>query len=303
MVQKMKLQYALVFSLFAVLAVAGCVQFGQQASLGNPQLTQSTQDLILQTEFYPEEVKTGKEMNLGFLIEAKKPLQNVNLNIYDTCLFSVKESPQKMTGNPRGGNIITADKDNTTIDLIQANTTKVLKFKLTAGQTEFERDCNIAFKISYEANASVTQDFVVLSDAEYMERQRAGTLSAFDISYFKTDSPLDMALSFSEPQPFQNATEIYMNIDYTNIGSGFLDKLEKNSVEIVLPNNIEKSECNDFTQGKLNKEKKFINNKAPSSTCKLITKTSRAVDAKRITVNAKYKYNLDNYITVKIKPK
>lgn len=283
----MKSQYFLIFSLFAVLAAAGCVQFPtEQASLANPQLTRETQDLTLQTEFYPEEAKIGKTLNFGMLIEAKKNLANINIDIYDTCLFSL-------------------DKNKETLNLLKSNTTKVWRFKLTAGQTEFERDCNIRFKISYEANASVTQDFVVLSDAEYMERQRAGTFGAFDISSFKTESPLDMAISFSEQQPFQTATDIYMNIDYSNIGTGFLDKLEKNSVDIVFPKNIdiEKTKCNDFTAGKLNKEKKFISGKAPSSTCKFTTKSAGAVDAKRITANAKYKYELDNYITVKIKPK
>lgn len=267
-----------------ILLVSGCIQFeGTITSFDNPQFIGEQKDLELQAEFYPEEIKTGKDLNLNFLINAKKNIEDITFNLYDTCLFT------------------TAEKQK--IKVIRANTSKVIRLKLTAGETEFERDCNIKFKLDYSANTSASQDVIVLSDVEYTERQRTNRLNEFTPQLTKIASPLDISISFSEEQPFQEETEILMNIDYYNIGTGFIDKIEKNNIQIIFPDNLELKECNDYTNGLLNKDLIFIKNKAKTSTCRFITKALQPIDAKNLLITGKYKYVIDNYITVKIKPK
>ena len=78
----MKPQYLL--AVFVVIFVSGCIQYsGQIAQLTNPQISKETIDLILQAETSSDDVKVGGSLNLYFLLEAKKNLYDISLDIFD----------------------------------------------------------------------------------------------------------------------------------------------------------------------------------------------------------------------------
>lgn len=279
----------LILSILAVVLVSGCVAnfpFAQQASLANPTVTSETQDLVLKAEAVPLEVRSGKKLDLYFELDALKDLKDVSFNITDACLFS---------GNYAG----VFEKQD-----IKENRTRDFKSVLTAGNVNFDTDCQIRFRSNYSASLIAAQDIIVLDDAEFLDEQRTGKIGERVARFSSTDNPLQITISFSSQQPFENDTEEFMYMQYY-AGSG-LEKLSKSSVQFTAPNNV-KIVCDDYTaEGNkfvLNRDLVFIDGRAKKSTCKLTTGAQQPVDSKTIQLTANYKYAIDNSINVKIKQK
>ena len=146
-------------------------------------------------------------------------------------------------------------------------------------------------------------DIAVLSESEYLQRERTG--KTMNIYSGSTENPLKISLSFSSDQPFINETTEYMYINYYNTGRGNINKLEKGSVIIKVPDNIQMT-CDDYEGNnilRLNRDLIFNNKQTKKSTCKIITNAKQLIDSKNLVISSNYKYWFDNSIIVKIKPK
>ena len=120
-------------------------------------IDQESPDIFVSVNAIPTEVKAGRDINVFFDLRNKNlyDLKNVNLTVYDPCIF-------------------TGDMGKY-IDYIRANRTVSFSLKWTADQTDLDKDCNVKFRVSYDAESSLFQDIAVLSKSEYEQREVAGT--------------------------------------------------------------------------------------------------------------------------------
>ncbi len=281
----------LLFLVLLIIAVSGCVAnfpFAQKklVPLIIPTIVSETQDLVLKAEAVPLEARSGKRLDLYFELDALKDLKDVSFSITDTCLFS---------GDYAG----VFEKQD-----MKENKTRDFKLTLTAGNVNFDTDCQIRFRASYSASLIAAQDIIVLTDAEFLTEQRNGKINERIARFVTTDNPLQITFSFSNPQPFEDKADEFMYINYA-ADSG-LEKLQKGSVQFTAPNNV-KIACDDYTaEGNkftLNRDLVFIGGRAKKSTCKLATNAREPADSKTLQITANYLYTIDNSINVKIKPK
>ncbi len=275
----------LLILVLSVVAVSGCIAnfpFAQQAGILNPTVVLETPDISVKAEAVPLEVRSGKNLALFFEVDALKDLKDVSLKVTDTCLFS---------GNLKG----------LEIPDLKEGRGRAFRETLTAGDVDFDTDCQIRFKTKYSASLIASQDIIVLDDAEFLGEQSSGKIAEKIPAFASTSNPLRVSFSFSSPQPFQNNTDEFMYISLSaNAG---LQKLGKGSVRFTTPNNANIT-CDDYTAdgGRLvlDREMVFTNGDAKKSTCKISTQARQAVDSKTIQLTANYLYAIDNSINVKI---
>jgi hypothetical protein len=246
-------------------------------------LDSESPDVFIRAEAIPTEVKEGRNVNVYFELRNKNSydLKNIKLTVYDPCIF-------------------TGDVEKL-MNEIKANRTYTFSLKWTAGRTELEKECNVKFRITYDAEYSLSQDIVVLSQAEYEQREISGTLNTIPIQYSYPESPLKINLAFSDTQPFMVNEKYYLHLDYLNAGSGLI---EVNSGDIIIkpPINVKDFYCNDYDSSLALKEKlNFIGNRASTSACSFTATTTQTMDMKTLTISARYKYILDSSILLKVK--
>ena len=240
-------------------------------------------DVFIEVNAIPTEVKASRNINVFFELRNKNlyDLKNVNLTVYDPCIF-------------------TGDMGKY-IDNIGANRTVSFSLKLTAGETDLDKDCNVKFRVTYDAEYSLYQDIAVLAQSEYEQREISGTLNNIPIQSSYPESPLKISVSFSEVQPFMENENYFLYLNYYNIGNGFVDA-RKGDIKIQIPSNVNNFNCADYDSSLvINKDLIFIGNRASSSTCSFTTVASQEMDIKSLTITARYKYMLDNSILIKVK--
>jgi len=291
--------------ILAIVFISLCVglpielpQLGQTPITQEPGVSiidQGSPDIYLSIQTIPLEVRQGRTLTLIFEIRNKNTfdLEDVEVMAYDTCIFDYDDSSER-TASYRD------------IDTLSPNETETWTWEWITGSTELEKDCEIKFKTEYIGNFSLFQDIAILSESEYKIRQLEGTLQNVPIRSYSSKTPLKITLTFPENQPFlEDITGYSMYIDYYNIGIGFIT-VNKEDIEIDIPGNIENQEldCGDYytSEGVLNKDLRFIKNKALRTTCDFKTiKVGQPIDIKSLSLTANYKYVLDNSISVRVK--
>jgi len=253
-------------------------------------------DLSIKVEAIPSVVKSGKTLDFVIQLTNNKQMDvnnpdsnliyNVNFLAYDQCVFSGDSS-----------------KD---YEKIRANQTVRWNWKWTTGDVVFQRDCAIRFRTQYNDTFHLSHSITVLSDTEYNNRDRQGTLGSIPVQISFTKNSIKATISFSKDQPFIDGDAVNMYIDYENIGNGIIDSLNIGDVYFTVPSNMIDVSCTAFNldNGRyvLNRQLRFLNNKAPRSTCTFVTKASQDIDAGSILLTANYKYLLDNSLTVSVRP-
>ncbi len=270
----------LCISLILILFFCGCINFpnitAEKFSLAKEK---HFEDLHYAIEIYPSSVAPGKILKLRVLLEPKKDLKNVVVSISDPCLFTIDGGAEKNLGS------------------LKANTRNYVRFDLRApNHIEMETNCKIKLRITYIASFDVLTDVAVLSEAEKL----AGNKIA--ISKSKLPSALDVYLSFSKEQPFIDGEEVFMYINYRNIGNGIISELDEGNVVIDLPNNLRVKNCGDYAQfGNkliLNKKILFVDNRGETSACLFEARANSPIDIEKLSINGKYKYEIDDSIIV-----
>ncbi len=281
-----------------MLFISGCIDFGAYRGQFVSKQEVTTNDLYYKVDVYPSEVYAGDTVKIRFGISSEKDLENVKVEIVDPCLFSVN-------GNTRSND----NNDNIVKDLqnLHKGMKKTATFELTAGNVELETTCKIKFRITYDSYIKLVQDVVVLSDTEYKQREESGTLGEIEISSSKEPSSVEAELSFSEPQPFKENRNIQIYIKYVNVGNGRIDKIEKDSITIFFPKNLEVSQCNGYqkyqksgNQWKLSKELIFYEGETEKNSCTAKTKANIPLDSGKLVIEGKYKYVIEDTINIKI---
>ena len=278
--------------LLAIVFVSLCTQLPIEIPFLTPSVQQSSfalevtsdPDIYLKVETLPKEVKEGKNISMIFEVrnEANSDLENINVYAYDQCVFS-------------GDN-------KKSISMLKPDRTERWTWKWKAGNIELPTDCNIKFRTDYENDFSLSQDVAVLTESEYYIKEQEGILEDIPISSSSSSSPLSISVGFLENQPFVDGDEVTMSIGYSYIGEGIMNISD---ITISIPSNLEFVSCSDYnkvdTSLKLTRKLNFINNKASSSNCKFTTKASQPMGIKSLSLTARYKYVLDNSISVRVK--
>ncbi len=264
--------------LVAVLLVSGCVQVAGIVQSSVVVSSTSNPDFGLKVEYYPSEVKPGKKLILGFQVTAAKDLENFKISITDPCVF---ESDKELIAGPVS---------------IWKGSVKTFRFRLTAGDVDFDTDCKIRFRIEYESDLYATTDLIVLSDVEYAERSRTGTLTELSPDTYSLPSPVEVGFSFSDDQPFVNGDTVYLNVNYRNTGPGFPEFKE---LFITFPESA-KADCSDWKDGKVDPLPIFLKNRAEPTSCQLKLKSKGPISSGKIVVKGRYKYSMYDYINVKV---
>jgi len=272
------------FIILLVFFLSGCTEFlGVYRAQFVTQQEFSTNDIYYKVDIYPSEVYPGEELKIRFRIIAKKDLENVKIKIIDPCLFNTAYL-EKSLGSLRKG------------------MKKTATFRLKAEEVYMPTNCRIKFGIEYDSSIKFIQDVVVLSSTEYRQREESGTLSEIEISSVREPSSVEAELTFSEAQPFKENRKIQIFIQYKNIGDGIVKELS--NVKITFPSNLEIESCSGYKKvngyWKLSESLKFYNGETQKAVCKATTKANTPVDIGKILIEGKYKYEFEDYITVKI---
>ena len=276
--------------LLSLVLISGCLGGSnvQKAAVGVSE-TKDNPDVYLKIESVPSEVDVGRTLNLIFTMQNKqnKEIANVRTTAFDQCLFSGDVEEE--------------------IANLRPNRTERWSWKWTAGQTQFNRECTLKFRTEYENNFTLSQDIIVLKESEFLNRELQGTLDELTPISSASNNPLVITVGFSEEQPFLENDLVLMQIEYSNVGNGFIDKINSGDITIKIPTNLNFVECgtayNYDSSTKtmaLAKTLTFINNRAPTSSCRFNTTAQQPIDIKPLTLNAKYKYSFDNSIIVKV---
>ena len=281
------------FLLIAIVFVSLCVEipFLQIPNTFLPQnktvqgIEISNEDIYVNINVLPAEVMEGRNITIMFQVmnKASYNLENVKLNLYDPCVFS-GSGTEKVIGT------------------LRPNQTNSSSLVLKAGSVTLPRDCEMKFRVEYEGKFSLSQDIAVLTEPEYNVRLLQGTLKSVPIGSLSSISPLKISLTLTQEQPLLSETTTDMEINYIYIGDGFINVT---SVVIKVPDNLQYLSCTDYTYAggtlSLNKALKFINKRANPSICTFKTKANSPMDIESLFLTARYKYILDNSITVRVK--
>lgn len=288
------MRYLLLLVVILVLLVAGCsglpdlstlLSGGSNANVSAPgTLTIDSPDLSVNVQATSTEVKAGRDVDLLFELENKNTysLENVNLSVYDPCIFTFTGDSGKSVSELKAGRSLS------------------FSLKLTAGSTDLDKVCNLKFMVTYNAESSLFQDVAVLTKSEYDQRDVAGTLNNIPIQSSFPPSPLKVSLAFSDKQPFIDNENYYMYLNYYNTGSGVLE-VNSGDITISIPENIKDFSCADYNNFVLNKPLSFVGGRAGSSTCSFTTTASQPMDIKSLSLTSRYKYILDNSISITVK--
>jgi len=246
-----------------------------------------SQDLFIKVETLSSEIRAGRSIQVFVELRNKQfyDLENVNFEVYDYPCFDV-------SGNEFTENCGT----------LSSNESCSWSSRWRS-QPDITTDthCSIKFRVSYEASNSIFQDIAVLSQSEYTQREIDGTLQNIPIQSTSAKGPLNIYLTFSEPQPFladQSGYNMYIN--YQNRGKGFFgDDL---SITIAPPNNIGLT-CSDYgTDFILDRELTFIKGKAVRSICDFDTSSVPTISIRSLGINIDYSYTIHNSISIMVKP-
>ncbi len=284
------MQKLLLLALITIVFVSGCIDWGG-GSLAGFGLTETTEnpDIYLKIESSASEIKSGRNLQLQCTITNKGgvSLNNVVVRAYDQCLF---------TGN-----------NTKIINEIKPNRTSLWNWRWESGNTDFERDCEIRFRTEYNATAITSSTVNVLTESEYYARESQNTLDEIKSTSILTDSALKITLTWSEDQPFLEDEDVFAYINYDDVGHGMIRQLEKGSVVVKVPENLAEAECSSFEKVEdefiLNSPLKFVNKRAPSTTCKFKTNATQPIESGEFRITANYKYQFDNSLLLKVTPK
>ena len=284
---------ALILSIVLVTLVAACVQLPWNTSSvtsATGETAMENPDLSINVSAFPTEVKGGRNISVTWNIQNNQliGLKDVNVEVYDQCLFSGESKKH--------------------FDELRPNGMQIWMWSWSSQTTQFERDCEVKFKVTWNSTAFVTQDINVLSETEFYTREQAGTLSDLAGSMTSTTNPITISLDFSEQPPWLNGSTVYMNMGIADTGGGFISKLPNNSINITVPNDTGTVVCDEYRTVVpnllvLNRDINFANKEATPLSCTLEIFTNNILSTGTLGVTTNYKYELDDSFTVKIKVK
>ena len=278
-------------SIVFVIFSSGCIDFGGKLSLfgitpGAPNYT-ATENIIVSSDVYPTEVYENKNTSLYFSVSnnGDTTVNNFDLMFTDLCEFN-------------GGSL------EKKIDELKPGDYEEWDWDLNAKETNTEKLCTLRYDMSYEGSSTALYDIAAISENEQQKLLRENKIEEIKLNYFKTKSPIDIDISLSKEQPILEDSSFYLYVDLTNVGGGYIEKIEKGHASIKYPDFLELENCDDYdSNGNLNTDLKFVKGKAKRSTCKFKVKKGTVIsEIGRFEIKVNYKYMYHKTINVKIKP-
>ena len=283
----------IIVGLLLVLSTAACVGTAGQGS-GIPAVFKvdiirgGTEDITIQAEI-PEFARPDREFDWQIEATPAQEISKLSVNVFDrsSCTFT------------------NSTPDSWYAETIKSNRTTVFKTNYVVGKVDFEKDCIIGFKATYSSNSSAGSTVAVLQENDYMEMERTGKLGEIPISSWNSVSPLEIGIRGLD-QPLIDNQRADIHIDYSNTGKGNIEALEPGSVIINLPGNLASPDCDDYSQTAeglvLKRRLEFIDKVAKSSSCTFVAKAWLPIDSRPLGISAAYVYQLQQQVTIKVRP-
>lgn len=201
-----------VFFLLAVVFATGCVN--------TPALTSKSVSISMDAN--PDVVFSGGTTTVTMDIENKeaKALKSVNADIFETGMFDYADRAcRKEFGDMEPGDF------------------KTLVCNLKARKTEDATDNTIWARVKFSSTLFAVQTFDILSQSEHESRKRTGKADEGQKSFTFRDSNLELVMELGNA-PLIDGTgkKEFVSFSIRNIGSGFIEKLDKSSIRITLKN-------------------------------------------------------------------
>jgi len=266
---------------------------------GNTQIASidsGSPDLFLNAETTSADIKGGRSVQVIFELGNKQNynLNNVKLVVYDhPCFVSGEPLPAfNKTDCGNGGTL-------------RANQSCIWSWRWDSDTSDMDRQCSIKFLVTYEAKNSIYQDIAILPETEYIQRQLAKTLSNIPVRSSSAAGPLNVYLTFSEPQPFiANESGYGMYINYNNAGNGFFGNMS-GKINLTAPDNIENLSCANYSKSgsilTLNKKLDFINGRSVPTNCNFSTISAPTLNIRSLSIGVDYTYTLYNSISITVR--
>ncbi len=252
----------------------------------------SNPDIFVKVEALSSQIRGGRDFKVFFELRNKQSydLTGINFDVYDhPC---IEDSGNFKMATPR-------DCKDT---ILKPNESCTWTWRWTAKGSDIDKLCQIKFVVSYAAHNTLHQDIAVLSAAEYERREIEGTLGGISITSSSPQGPLNIFLTFSEPQPFLADLSGYgMDINYHNRGNGFFENIV---IGLTVPSNMLSLSCEDYESGSLRQPwsnyLKFIKGRSVSSICTFDTSSPAVMDVQPFSMDIDYTYKIYNTIPISI---
>jgi hypothetical protein len=276
------MRHVAILAILSVLSLSMCTGMpdmdffgGNVSEAGFTTIESGSQNLFMAVEVVPSQVKSGRSVTLRFSIQNNNPydIEDVSISVYDMCVFTGESS--KDLGD------------------IKANRSAEETIKLESSEIDLDRQCDIKFMISYNAQQVFTQDFAVLSASEYEQMELAGTIGTIPVSSFSQSGPLTVTMRLSDEQPLVDGEEYYLYIDYYSSGEGVIE-VGSGDIAIHKPSSISDFECDDYYSSslKISKSLSFVSGRAQNSVCSFTAESSSPMTIGTMTVTADYSYKV-----------
>lgn len=277
-----------VFLLIAAVMFSGCVgqENGETVKILDLQVTGGGAEDVAVTAKVPEFTRKDRDFGWQIAVQPAVDITDFRADVYDRGLFT------------------NLTPDEVAADSINANTTKLFPISYHMGDPGLAEKTDIRMRSFYRSKAMISTTVAVLNEVEYFQRKAKGTLGEIPVSAWSSTNPLQLTITWSDPMPLLDAQEVQMYVDYQNLGSGFMEKMNAGNVIFAIPENLEFVSCDDYGSegGKLvlKRDLDFTQKRAKRSTCTFKARASGPVDSRSLVGTAFYDYEIDGKITVPI---
>jgi len=254
-----------------------------------------SENLNLDVEAIPDEVYEGKTTTLYFDLEntGDIDIRDINLEMTDINQFTGSEDTKK-------------------IDILRKGDTYSWNwdFSLPDDIVEDERDVSLRYVFDYKSNTSSIYEIVAMTQAEYSRLERDGDIeSMYNLSYFKTKSPVEIDISISKEQPIFEDLEFYLYIELRDTDDGYIENIKTGGLTVEYPDFLEFVKSSDFVDEpannriSLSRALSFIDKETKKAACKFRVKDVNIVSSGQFKAEASYLYGYYKTLNIKLKPK
>ena len=174
--------------------------------------------LLLKMDANPKEVFGNGITTISVDVENQdvKKVRDVNVDIFETGSFY---------------KIGTCRKDD--FGNLEPKDFKTFACNLKAKKVERTIDNTVWALAKYKSTLSAVQTFEIISQSEFETRKKSGRPVEAQKTFSFRDNNLELILELSESPVIDKVGEKFISFKLKNIGSGFIEKLDRNDIQII----------------------------------------------------------------------
>lgn len=247
------------------------------------------EDISLSAEAVPQEVIEKNSGSIFLIIEnnGNNTIEETKLTITDPCILGM-------------------DDLESNLGELQPGDVREIPFDFTAGEAPIAEDCYVRYLASYDSKSVASIDVAVISEEEFVRLSRGGGESDVQLYYEKSQSPVDIDISFSRELPIHAGDQFFVYVKLSDAGIGEVSTIDKDSLSIDYPSIVKVLECDDLQESsgklKLVGDLRFSRGETKTLTCKLQADDVRILERGKFLAEVDYSYALRDSINVRVVP-